>query len=96
MELQSPPPMPAETLPRMMVSLERARPQVAFPIAKTARHKRNPGRRPNMSVSFPFRGYTVARAMRYPGASHEITANEPNSEAIVADNVEVIVLSAGV
>lgn len=69
---------------------------MAFPVAKKIKQRIKPGRRPNMSVSLPLKGCTVVRAMRYAEASHEMIANEPNSEAIVADNVEVIVLSARV
>jgi hypothetical protein len=55
-----------------------------------------PGRRPKMSVSFPLNGCTVVIAMRYAEPSHDMMANEWNSDATAEDNVEVIELSVSV
>ena len=46
-----------------------------------------------MSVNFPLNGCVEVIAIRYADPSHDMMANDWNSDAIVEDNVEVIVLS---
>jgi hypothetical protein len=93
MELHPPPPMPASALPRIIIALDLANPQDRLPTPNSIKQKRKPERRPKTSVSFPLNGCVVVRAMRYAEPSHDMMANEWNSDAIVEDNVEVIVLS---
>jgi hypothetical protein len=85
--------MPASALPRIIIALDLANPQDRLPTPRSMKQKRKPERRPKTSVSFPFNGCVVVRAVSYAEPSHEMMANEWNSDAIGGDNVEVIVLS---
>lgn len=51
-------------------------------------------RRPKMSLNLPLSGCVAVKPIRYPDPSHEIIVSESNSAAIVAERVDVMVLSA--
>ena len=76
-----------------MTLFDCATPQVVLPMAKRTAQNKRPARRPNISVSLPLSGWTTAYAIRYADPSHDTMAREPKSDAIVADNVDVMVLS---
>jgi hypothetical protein len=93
MAFNPPAPIPAATRPMMRASFDIARPQIAFPSAKINKQAIKTDRRPKMSESFPVSGCEAATAIKYAVPSQEMTVSELNSDAIVADTVDVIVVS---
>lgn len=73
-----------------------ATPQSVFPMKNRIEEDMRPTRRPKISVNLPLRGCTTACAIRYAEPSHEIIATEPKFEVMVAESVDVIVLSMNV
>jgi hypothetical protein len=93
-EIHPPPPMPVMTRAQIRGIFECAKPQAKFPIVKRLAAVQKLARRPKMSLNLPLSGCVAVRPIRYPDPSHEIIASESNSAAIVAERVEVMVLSA--
>lgn len=76
-----------------MAVLEPAMPHTRLLAPKSIKERMKPQRRPKMLVSFPLISCVVVSATRYVKPSHDMMANKWNSNAIVKDNVEVMVLS---
>lgn len=94
MEIHPPPPIPVMTLAQISVIFDPARPQAKFPIVNSVAAVQKLVRRPNMSLNLPLRGWVAVRPIKYPDPSQDIIAKESNSVAIVAERVDVMVLSA--
>ncbi|QBZ58003.1 hypothetical protein PoMZ_02942 [Pyricularia oryzae] len=88
MDMSPPPPMPATTRPRIIISPVCARPQIRLPAANMMLLKTRPGPRPKRSVMRPEMGWKAALAI-----SHDMRLSDLNSLEICPERVANIVPS---